>query len=412
MKILWGFIWSIAIVGLLSGCNKCSSDDSAKTTQSAYKDASELPSFPSTPITEENLEWLTNTKDMPLGDPQAVKGGTFKTFMITYPLTFRTVGPDSNHSLRSLFLDNEMGLIYAHPNTENIIPGVAEKWAFSSDKKTMYFKINPNARWSDGVPIRADDFVFMLDFYRSKHILSPFRNNYYTEMIDKVVKHDDLTISISSTKPRPDIHEYLALSPLPRHYYGTIDKDFVKKYNWAIAPNSGPYILEKFSKGKSLVFKRKKDWWAKDLRFNKGRFNVDRISVKTIRDQNTAFTYFMKGQLDAFNLTQPDYWYKDTKAKAFVNGYIKKHIFYNDLPRPSRGFWMNQANALLGNIDIRRGIAYSIDADKVIKQVLRGESQRLSQPFTGYGKYTNPNVQPLPFDPKKAAASFAKAGLF
>ena len=90
MKILWGFIWSIAIVGLLSGCNKCSSDDSAKTTQSAYKDASELPSFPSTPITEENLEWLTNTKDMPLGDPQAVKGGTFKTFMITYPLTFRT----------------------------------------------------------------------------------------------------------------------------------------------------------------------------------------------------------------------------------------------------------------------------------------------------------------------------------
>ena len=54
------------------------------------------------------------------------------------------VGPDSNSSFRSAILGNQLSLIGIHPNTENIIPEIATHWAYGTDKKTMYFKLNPS----------------------------------------------------------------------------------------------------------------------------------------------------------------------------------------------------------------------------------------------------------------------------
>ena len=98
------------------------------------------------PALPENLQWLTNTADPVFASPEARRGGTFHTAIMSFPLTFRTVGPDSNSSFRSAILGNQLSLIGLHPNTLNIIPEIATHWAFDPDKKTMYFKLNPEAR--------------------------------------------------------------------------------------------------------------------------------------------------------------------------------------------------------------------------------------------------------------------------
>ena len=147
-----------------------------------------------------DLKWLTNETDPVYASSDATKGGTFKTGLLSFPLTFRVVGPDANSGFRSAILGNQLSLIGIHPNTENIIPELATHWAFGKDKKTMYFKLNKNARWSDGHPVTAHDFTYTLEFMRSKHIIAPWYNDYYTREIDKVTIFDDHTIAVSATK--------------------------------------------------------------------------------------------------------------------------------------------------------------------------------------------------------------------
>lgn len=60
------------------------------------------------------------------------------------------------------------------------MPMLANEWAFGPDHKTLYLRINPKARWSDGQPVTADDWLFTLKLLRSKEINDPWYNNYYS----------------------------------------------------------------------------------------------------------------------------------------------------------------------------------------------------------------------------------------
>ena len=163
----------------------------------------------------DDIVWLTNESDPIFASPKAKKGGTFHEALPSFPLTFRTVGPDSNTAFRDAVLGNQLSLVGMHPNTLNIIPELATHWAFGTDKKTMYFKLNPKARWSDGVPVTADDFAFTLEFMRSAHIVAPWYNDFYTKEIDRVIVYDDHTLAVVSTKAQPDLELFLSLQPHP-----------------------------------------------------------------------------------------------------------------------------------------------------------------------------------------------------
>lgn len=363
------------------------------------------------PQLPKNLKWITNDEDPVFSSPDAVKGGTLRSALLSFPLTLRYVGPDSNGSFRPAILGNKMLLVVAHPNTRNLLPALATHWAYSDDNTTMYFKLNPNARWSDGKPVTPEDYAFTLEFMRSEEIVAPWYNTYYNEEIGEVVIYDEHTISVSSKKPRPreELYTHVSISPTPRHFYKDMS-DFVKKYNWAIAPNTGPYQISEIKKGKSITFERKKDWWAKDLKYFKNRFNVDRVKYDVIRDMNLAWEYFKKGKLDIFGLTLPLYWHEKAKGEIFDDGYVDKLWFYKDAPEYAWGLWLNQDNPILKDRNVRLGIAYSLNIDKVNEQVLRGDYERKHSYSSGFGQFTDLSIKARPFDLKKANEYFDKAG--
>ncbi len=345
-----------------------------------------------------DIKWLTNDADSLYASPQAQKGGVFRQSILSFPLTLRVVGPDSNSSFRSAILDNQLSLIGIHPNTRNITPELADHWAFDSDKKTMYFKINPLARWSDGQPVTSGDFAYTLKFMRSKHIIAPWYNDYYSKEIDRVIIYDDRTLAVVAAKAQPDLHLRIGISPTPRHFYGTLDKDFVKKYNWKITPNTGPYQISKFKKGKSIQFKRKKDWWAKDLRYFQHRFNVDKVVFNVVRDFNILWEYFKKGKEDVFPLTIPKYWHDKSRTPVFEDGYVDKIWFYNDTPQSATGLWLNQDRDIFKDMNVRYAFAHAMNVEKVIAKVLRNDYFRLEHGFMGYGLYSNTDIRARRFD--------------
>ena len=368
-----------------------------------------FPAFATSEIPED-IKWLTNDSDPVYASKEAKKGGTFHEAILTFPLTFRVVGPDSNSSFRSAILGNQLGLIGIHPDTLNIIPEIATHWAFGKDKKTMYFKLNKKARWSDGKPITAQNFAYTLEFMRSKHIIAPWYNDYYTKEIDRVVVYDDHTLAVVGTKAEPDLHLKLGLNPTPEHFYGNINKDFVKKYNWKIVPNTGPYQIYDFKKGKYVKFKRKKNWWGKDLQYFKNRFNVNKVIFNVVRDYNLLWTYFKKAKVDAFGLTLPKYWHIKSKTPVIENGYVCRIWFFNDTQRSAMGMWLNQDREIFKDKNIRYAFAHAMNIKRVIEKVLRNDYFRLEHGFMGYGRYSNKKIRARRFDLDKVNHYMEKAG--
>ncbi len=357
------------------------------------------------------LDWQSNLSDPIFADPSAKPGGRYRTFVTTFPLTLRLVGPDSNGSFAGYMRANNLSLVGIHPNTLNPLPELATHWAFGDDGHSIYFRLDPDARWSDGKPVTADDYVFGLEFMRSKFILAPWYNNYFSEVITDLVKYDDHTIGIEGAVAKPQdemLFEY-SVSPVPKHFH-TLDENWVRDYNWRVEPNTGPYIISEIRKGKYVEFSRKKDWWANDKRYFKHRYNPDHLRVKLIRDINIAYQYFRKGELDNFPLLMPRFWHKKAQGDIYEKGYVGKIKFYNDVPQPISGLFLNEDARPLDDINVRYGIAHALNVDKVINTVLHGDYERLQSAHEGYGDYTNTKIRAREFDLKKAGEYLDKAG--
>jgi len=357
-----------------------------------------------------DLVWETNEDDPVFASASAKRGGTFRTYITGFPLTLRRVGPDSNGSFSGFLRPNHFGPVALHPDTRRAIPALATHWAFGDDGRSIYYRLSPTARWSDGVPVTAGDFVFAVRFMRSEQIVAPWYNEYYTERIRDVKRYDDLTYGVqgANAKPGAEMHATYGFGPVARHFHVLTD-DWVAEANWDIEPNTGPYQVGEVRKGKYIVMERKADWWGDDLKYFKRRFNPDRIRVRVIRDPNVAFQHFLKGELDTFGLTLPFYWHEQAKGEEFDKGYIAKYWFYSELPE-SAGMYLNTADPILSDERVRFGLAHSMNFDRVIATVLRGDYERLPTVQAGFGDYDNRDIRPREFDIEKAGAYFDAAG--
>ena len=411
-----GLVFTSLLISLLMiGCGQDSSEDAA--ADGAPAPIVELPPIAveegyGLPVTlPSGLRWETNDEDPEFASPEAIQGGTFRTYMLTFPLTMRLVGPDSNGSFAGFLRYNNWGPVSYHPITRKPIPALATHWAFGADRLSIFFKINPDAKWSDGTPVTSEDFVFAVQFMRSKQIVAPWYNEYYTSRIKDVRAYDELTFGIQGAdiKPREEMLENYAFSAKPKHFHKMSD-DWVAQYNWLPEPTTGPYHVAEVRKGKYIDMTRTENWWGNDLKYFRYRFNPSKVRVKVIRDINTAYQHFVKGEIDTFGLVLPQFWHDKAVGEEYDKGYIRKYWLYNRLPVPSIGFQMNTKMPLLDEKEIRLGLSHSMNFQRVIDTILRGDYERLQTFNLGFGEYDNLNIKPRQFDLEKADEHFINAG--
>ena len=372
-----------------------------------------------------DLAWENGGEFPEIGSPERKRGGVWQDRIQDFPRTLRIVGPDSNSGFRSYLLDDNMvGFGMIHPNMpgpHHYIPGVASEWATDLPSKTIYVRIDPLARWSDGPPVTSDDVFFMFWLYQSAYIQTPWYNNWYGigENYTRVTRYDERTFAITLKDVRPDyLKLVLDLAPVASHFYREVGEDFPSRYNWRFAPTTGPYVLtdaelKRTTTNRSgITFNRLADWWANDKPGFRYRFNPDQIRLRVIRETTTAWEAFLAGDLDAFGMNLAEYNYdRLPDDHALVKrGLIHKHTFYNDVPRPTWGLWMNTSRPLLGDREVRLGIQYATNWQLVIDQYFRGDYERLNTSADGYGDMTHPDIRARAFDLGKAGEHFAKAG--
>lgn len=363
----------------------------------------------------ENLKWVTNWDEPEIGSDEARKGGVFRYFFegLTFPDTLRIVGPKSNNSFRGEHYDSvEMGPVRLHPNTGEVIPGLADKWAISEDKRTVYFHLDEKATYSDGVPVESDDFFMNFYVRLCQYVSNPWGKQYFKEQFLNITRYDAKIFSITLSTPKPITPYYASISPYPRHFFKEVGPDFEIRYDWRPRPTTGAYVIRKedIRKGRSITLTRVKDWWAKDRKYTRNTCNVDKIVYQLIRDPNKALEYFKRGNIDLIPLRTPKNWYEKTEFDAVFDGYIVKSTFYNDYPRIPRGLYINCSRPLLNQRDIRIGLQHATNFQKVIDFDFRGDAARLNIFSDGYGRYSNSSIRAREFSVEKASRYFAKAG--
>lgn len=361
-----------------------------------------------------DLAWQDGMDQPEIGDPRAKKGGTLRRFVPNFPATIAPFGDNSNNEFRGEIYDYiDLPLVILHPTTLQPIPAVAEKWAVAADGRTVYFKLNPAATYSNGEPVRARDFQLAVYLRVSDDIFNPFSKQFYREEIAQVAVYDEHTLSVSLPETRLNAVTFSGALPTAcPSFYQDYGPDYPQRYQWLFPPTTGAYEIrpDGILKGASITQHRVKNWWARDLKYYRYRFNPDRLVNVVIRDEPKAFELFRAGELDTFYLTRPELWYEKCEINEVFSGYIERTTFFNRYPPIPRGFYMNVRKPPLDNRDVRMGIHFSLNWQKVIDTLFRGDYKRLNAFNEGYPLFSDPSIKARPYSVESAREAFARAG--
>lgn len=359
------------------------------------------------------LHWQSGMEEPEIGDPRATKGGVFRRYIPAFPPTIRPFGDNSNNSFRGDLYDTiDMPLVGMHPETMAPIPGIANEWAVSADGRTLYCRIDPEATYSDGVPVRAVDYLVRVYLLVSDNIVNPFFKQYFREELAQFVVYDERTLSISL--PEPKLYAaFIAGSMLPAapHFYEEYGPDYTERYQWRFPPTTGAYevLAEDIVKGASITQTRVADWWARDRKYYRHRFNPDKIVHQVVRDESKAFELFRAGEHDTFLINNPELWYQKTEIPPVHSGYIERTEFYSRFPKIPRGLYFNVTKPPLDNRDVRIGIQHSLYWRKLINVMFRGDYERLNAFNEGY-LFSDPEIRARRYSVRSAREAFARAG--
>lgn len=354
--------------------------------------------------------WETNEDDPPIGSAQAIRGGTLRDSIGSYPLTLRLMGPNSNDAFAgwnrlSAF---DFGLVRLHPVSDRFMPWMATHWSVQPDQRTIYFRLDPDARWSDGKPVTARDYVFTLETMRSEHIVDPFYNSYAERFYESIDAIDDHTLRIVGKRPswRP-LFDYGAIWPTPAHVH-VLDADWVKRTTNEPQVVPGPYVVGEMVRGESVTLTRVPNWWGNGKKRFRGLYNYDRIQLRVIPGER-RLDWLRRGELDIMEGTSARSWNEDFTFEAVRKGWIRRARLMTNWPSGLYGLHMNLQAPIFQDKDVRKAMQYLLNFDRVNDNLMYGEFVRMASVFEGT-EFASPNVRPYGFDPAKAREHLARAG--
>lgn len=270
------------------------------------------------------------------------------------------------------------GLMRLNKDGEAVPDMAAEMPKVSSDKKVYTFKIRDNAKWSDGSPVTADDFV-----YAWKRDVNPKEAGDYAyifgsaniknaaEIMDKdsdlfgkvdklgVKALDKKTLQVTLSQPTP---YFVSLMTFPPFY--PLKKEVVEKYGkkYATTPDkmlyNGAFVMTKWQHGTGWTFEKNPKWWDADS------VKLDKVDVKVVNEESSRINLYNTGKLDYATLTSENVKQFENKP-GFHKGALTADIYYMKL---------NQKNEALKNKDIREAIYNGFDREGLVNGILKDGS--------------------------------------
>ena len=358
--------------------------------------------------------WETNTGFDFIGDPRALKGGMFRDHLLDFPGTLRLEGPESNssfnYSVTTLAYETLLGL---QPTTLEYIPALATHWQVSEDKMTFRFRLNPNARFSDGKPVTAADVVASFDFNMDKTLQSPSNVLVYGKFNRPEVESMYIVkVRAKELNWRNFLYFSGSMKIFPAHVLKDVNGErYLKDYNFKLLPGSGPYTIQEadIAKGKSISARRRKDYWAEKARANVGSNNFDELRFVVVRDETLAFEMFKKGELDGYAVSRARMWVEELNFDQIQRGLIMKRKIFNSEPRGFAGFAFNTRRAPFDDIRVRKALTLLVNRKQLIEKIMLNQYEQQNSYYANT-PYENPDNPKNEYNPSEALKLLGEAG--
>ena len=309
------------------------------------------------------------------------------------------------------------GLTIPNPNPDDMngyMAGTAESWSVSEDGKEYIFNINENARWSNGDPVTANDFVWSW-----KRILTASLGSQYPDMLYYLVGayeyHNGLTNDFSEVGVKAIDQKTLKVNlknPTPfflglLSHYSTwpVHKETVLKYGdiddrngeWTRPGNfvcNGPFQLKSWELNNKIVVEKNPYYYDASI------VKLNEIHYYPVSNVMTEDRMFRAGQLHLTSTlpSQKCPIYIEENPNLRIDPYMGTY-FYR----------INTNHEALKDVRVRKALAYSIDRELLVDKVTKcGQIPAYSFTPPGSNGY-EPKTQ-IPFDPELAKSLLEDAG--
>ena len=245
---------------------------------------------------------------------------------------------------------------------------LAESADLAADGKSITFRLRPEARFSDGSPVTADDVVFTLDILKSKGDPS------YRIILRDVVKAealDKLTVRfLFQGELLRDLPLTVAgLSILPRAYYVT--QPF-EETTLKVPVGSGAYTIGDFKQGGHVTYKRRPGYWGAQLPINRGRHNFDEVRFEYYRDRTAELESLKAGGIDLREEFTARDWISAYDIPAVKEGRLIKLTLLDETPSGAQGFFFNTRRGKFQDPRVRHALAMAFDFEWTNANIFNG----------------------------------------
>lgn len=256
---------------------------------------------------------------------------------------------------------------------------LAETVETPPDRSWVEFTLRPEARFSDGQPVTADDVIFSSELLREKG--RPNYRSYYAnvERIEKVGERGvRFTFKEGADREQPLL---IGLMPiLPKH---ATDPETFDKTSFQPPMGSGPYLIERVEPGSRITLRKDPDYWGSDLPIKRGFDNFDEIRVEYFRDANAYFEAFKKGLFDINPENDPARWASGYDFPAVENGLVVLDEFPTGTPAGMNGFVFNTRRPVFQDPRVREALGYFFDFEWINQNLYHGLYERTGSYFEG-----------------------------
>jgi microcin C transport system substrate-binding protein len=292
-------------------------------------------------------------------NPDAPKGGRLATIGTAALTTFDSFNPfilkgDPAQGLGNLF----DSLMTAGLDEPDAVYGLVARTAeLAPDRRSVTFHMRPEARFSDGSALTSADVVFSFYILKQKGhpgIRSPLREVVEAEAIDPATVRYTFAVTMSRDLP-------LVVAGLPilsKAYYATHEFD-----DTTLEPplGSGPYRLANYKSGTFVSYRRREDYWGKDLPVNRGRYNFDELRYDYFRDRSAGLLALQAGEIDLREEFTARDWMTGYDIPAVKAGRLVKLTLPDETPSGTQGFFLNTRRPQLSDARVRKALDYAFD---------------------------------------------------
>ena len=302
-----------------------------------------------------DLKYKNNFKHLDYVNPSAPKGGevsiwAFGSFDSMHPYTTK----GRSGSLSSVFFESL--LTGTSDEIDSAYGLVAESLEYPKDRSWVIFNMRPEARFSDGTPLTAEDVLFSFNLLKDKGLPS-FRAVIEKEIEDiLIIDPHKIKFTFKTGIPTRDLPASAGSLPIfSKSYYENSGADF-EASTLKPAIGSGPYILDSMDVGQTIIYKRNPDYWGSNLPINKGRNNFDSIRIEYFADYNAAFEGFKGGSYTFRTEYMSKLWATGYDFPAIEKKWVTKTLLPSGDMAPGQSFIINLRREKFEDVKVRKAL--------------------------------------------------------